>query len=209
MSRHFAQHISGILPFAHQLLQRALTQGAVALDATSGNGYDTVHLAQCVGAQGKIYALDIQAAAAHATRTRLQQYGLLDRVDVIHASHTDVAQYVPNNLQAAIFNLGYLPGSDKTITTQAQTTIIALQHTIQLLAYGGILIVVAYRGHAKGADEYAAIHQWATQLPDTQAVVAQYALLNLNNNPPVVFAIEKIKHGTPLCSYPKSLTRLE
>lgn len=194
MSRHFAQHLSGILPFAHQLLQRTLHQGAVALDATAGNGHDTVHLAQCVGAQGTVYAFDIQEAAIHATRMRLQQHNLLARTHLIHASHADIAQYVPPTaqIQAAVFNLGYLPGSDKTITTQAASTLVALQHTMQLLERGGVLVVVVYRGHAEGADEYTAIQQWAAQLPHTQAVVAQYNLLNQKSKPPVVLAIEKI-----------------
>lgn len=192
MSRHFAQHISGILPFAHQLLHRALPHGAVALDATAGNGYDTVHLAQCVGAHGRVYAIDIQAQAIQATRTRLQQHGLLERVHLIHASHADVTQHVPHGIHAAVFNLGYLPNGDKQLTTQTASTLTALQQTMQLLAHGGVLVVVAYRGHAEGAAEYAAIQQWVAQLPTTQAVVAQYELLNQKNNPPVVLAVEKI-----------------
>lgn len=192
MSRHFAQHITGILPFAHQLLQRALPQGATALDATAGNGHDTVHLAQCVGAHGRVYALDIQPQAIHATRTRLQQHKLLDRVQLICADHAHLAQHVPDKLHAAVLNLGYLPNSDKHITTQASSTIAALTQTLQLLADGGLLVVVIYRGHAEGAVEYHAIQQWAAQLPAKQVVVAQYGLLNQKTMPPVVLAVEKL-----------------
>ncbi len=192
MSRHLACHVSGILPFAHQLLKSAISPGAIVLDATAGNGYDTVHLASCVGSKGHVYALDIQAEAIQATHKHLKQYDLLNCVTLINASHADVAQHVPNNIQAAVFNLGYLPRSNKQLTTQVVSTMAALKQTLQLLAHGGLLVIVAYRGHTEGAAEYKAIQQWATELSPTKVVVAKYELVNLKSDPPVVFALEKL-----------------
>jgi hypothetical protein len=62
---------------------------------------------------------------------------------------------------ACIFNLGYLPGGDKTITTTQSNTLRALEATSTLLAPGGILSIVCYPGHPEGAAEAAAVSAWA------------------------------------------------
>ncbi|MDO5059801.1 MAG: class I SAM-dependent methyltransferase, partial [Neisseria sp.] len=126
-----------ILPFAHQLLRAHLREGDTALDGTAGNGHDTLLLAECVGRQGKVYAFDVQQAALATTEGRLNNAGLRHRVELIAAGHERAAEFVPQGIAAAVFNFGWLPGSDKSITTQAETSVAALQAAVSLLKNGG------------------------------------------------------------------------
>lgn len=191
MSRHNLHHLPGILPFAHDLLRRALQAGDCALDATAGNGHDTLLLAQCVGAHGHVYAFDVQARALAATQARLQQAGLLDRTTLIADSHAHLQQHVAVGLKAAVFNLGYLPGSDKTVVTQPTSTVSALEQALDLLLPGGVLVVVIYHGHSGGAAEQQAVEQWCTTLDAQRALAVRYQLVNQGGQPPYVLALEK------------------
>ncbi len=132
-----------------------LQPGEVAVDATVGNGHDTLFLAQQVGAQGHVYGFDIQEEALARTRRRLEEAGLRDRVTLLQMGHEHMAEAVPaawhGRIGAVMFNLGYLPGgSDRTCITRPQTTVPALEAALRLLRPGGVLTVVAYRGHPGG-----------------------------------------------------------
>lgn len=191
MSRHNLQHLPGILAFAHDVLQRALRPGDCAVDATAGNGHDTMLLAQCVGKHGKVYAFDVQTSALAATQARLQQAGLQDRVTLIADSHARLRQHVPPGLRAAVFNLGYLPGSDKTVVTQAASTLSALEQALDLLQPGGVLVIVVYSGHPGADAECATVEQWAQGLDVKRAQILRYQLVNQPGQPPYVLAMEK------------------
>ena len=191
MSRHSLLHLPGILAFAHDLLRRALRPGDRAIDATAGNGHDTVLLAQCVGEQGQVYAFDVQASALAATQARLQQAGLLNRVTLIADSHAQLQHHVPPGVQATVFNLGYLPGSDKAIVTQAHSTIAALEQALDLLQRGGVLVMVVYGGHPGADAERTAVEQWAQTLDVKRAQILRYQLVNQPGQPPYVLALEK------------------
>ena len=187
------RHLPEIVPFAHGLLQRALQPGDIAIDATAGNGHDTLLLAQQVGDGGHVYAFDVQEQAISATRERLEAHGVAHRVSVIHAGHETVQQHVQQPVQAAVFNLGYLPRSDKQVTTQADSTIAALQGIWQLLRPHGVIVLVVYHGHAGGKQERSALEDYVCSLDPATVRVVRYALANVPNDPPYVLALEKLK----------------
>ena len=197
MSRHSLQHLPGILAFAHSLLQSALRPGDRALDATAGNGHDTLLLAQCVGESGSVYAFDVQESALAATRSRLQQAGLLPRVTLIADSHVNMQHHIAPGLQAAVFNLGYLPGNNKTVTTHASSTLAALEQMLDLLRPGGIVVLVVYYAHPGGNEESNAVLNWVQALDARQAVAVRYNLVNQDGSPPYVLALEKRSHALP------------
>jgi predicted methyltransferase len=162
-----------VLELAKQYIEAVLPMGGVALDGTMGNGYDTLFLAQRVGAAGRVYAFDVQPEALDATHRRLESEGVAERVTLIHASHAEMTQHLPANitLHAAMYNLGYLPHGDKSVITHAASTLAALSETLTRLVAGGILTVVLYPGHAGGDDEAAAVIAWAQGLlPDVAQI---------------------------------------
>lgn len=179
------------LAFARQLIEGRLKNGGRALDGTAGNGRDTLFLAQLAGGSGKVWAFDIQAQALSNTAGLLRENGVEERVELITASHADLADYVREPLDAAMFNFGYLPGGDKTVTTTADSSVRAMQATAALLAEGGLLTAVVYSGHPAGRAEAAAIEQWAAALPQEQYQVLHYRFTNQRNHPPQLLAIEK------------------
>ncbi|AIL32059.1 class I SAM-dependent methyltransferase [Basilea psittacipulmonis] len=185
--------LTPILKFAHQLAKERLQAGDVAVDATMGNGHDTLMLAQAVGHTGKVYAFDVQEQALIRTQERLHQHQALTPVTLIQASHEFLDRYIQNETPKIImFNFGYLPGADKQYTTQTQTSLTALDKAISLLSEKGLLILCIYPGHEEGAKESVAIEQWARALPQSHYQVLQYGFINLINRPPYLLAIEKL-----------------
>ena len=179
------------LAFARQLIKGRLKNGGRALDGTAGNGRDTLFLAQLAGGSGKVWAFDIQSQALSNTAGLLRENGVEGQVELIAASHADLADYVREPLDAAMFNFGYLPGGDKTVTTKADSSVRAMQAAAALLAEGGLLTAVVYSGHPAGRAEAAASEQWAAALPQEQYQVLHYRFTNQRNHPPQLLAIEK------------------
>jgi tRNA1(Val) A37 N6-methylase TrmN6 len=177
---------------AQTLVAEVLQEGEVAVDATAGNGHDTLFLARLVGETGHIYAFDIQAQALQQTAGRLNEAGINDRVTLIQDSHHNAKQYIKEeDVALALFNLGYLPGGDKTVVTQGYTTIEAANYFLDALRPNGRLILVLYPGHSEGQVEAAEVEAWACALPQPLFTVQKTVTLNQVNNPPYVIAIEK------------------
>jgi SAM-dependent methyltransferase len=130
------------------------------VDATCGNGHDTLFLAGLVGAEGSVFAFDVQDRAVASTRQLLEEHGCLERVQLFCAGHETLATHVTEPVQGVVFNLGYLPGSDKCCITTAETTLAALEQAVNLLGPGGILVVVVYPGHEGGGEEACAVERW-------------------------------------------------
>lgn len=184
-----------ILPFARRLLEQAIGSGDIAIDATLGNGHDTTFLAGLVGDNGTVFGFDIQKQAIESTTARLQEKGLLERVVLFHKGHEHIITSVPKEhfgkVRGAIFNLGYLPGGDKSIVTTAQTTIAAVGQLLEIMAQEAIIVLVIYHGHEEGAVERDELLQFVQQLDQQKTHVLKYQFINQANNPPFILAIEK------------------
>ncbi|MGD0961032.1 MAG: class I SAM-dependent methyltransferase [Methylomonas sp.] len=152
---------NSLLEAAHGCVAELLADGGLALDATLGNGHDAVFLAQRVGAGGKVYGFDIQPQALLNTRARLLEAGLDGRALLILDNHANLLNHIPAALygrfRAAMFNLGYLPGGDKSLITRYDTTLTAVEAACRLLAAPGAMTVMAYPGHAGGGRETEAL----------------------------------------------------
>ncbi|KKI54654.1 MAG: class I SAM-dependent methyltransferase [Staphylococcus equorum] len=181
-----------ILPFAKTLLQQHMTSESIVIDATCGNGNDTLFLAQQVP-HGKVYAFDIQTEAISNTKQKTEGY---DNVMLIQDSHAHVKQHIQEieagKVDAAIFNLGYLPKGDKSIVTHPESTLSAINSIFDILAPEGVIILVIYHGHDEGKLERDAVIEYLSQFDQTKAHVLQYQFINQQNNPPFICALEKI-----------------
>ncbi len=154
----------------HERLATIVRLGDTVVDATSGNGHDTLALAKLVGQAGRVYAFDIQESALTATAARLADVGL-QNVVLIHDSHANLANHVAAPISAVIFNLGYLPGGDHSLTTHADSTVRALAIACELLKPNGIVSILAYVGHPGGIEEAEAVDQFCGRLdPDRFSV---------------------------------------
>ncbi len=182
--------------FSHQLLRERLRSGDTAIDATSGNGHDTFFLTQLTGPEGMVFAFDVQSEAIAATRSLLEREGVpAGSWQLIHAGHETLCDAVPQrwhgHIGTIIFNLGYLPGGDKTITTAAGSTVAAMRAALEILRPGGVIVAVLYTGHPGGMEEAQAVLDFAAGLPAIECHAIHYRTLNSRNTPPSVLAIEK------------------
>lgn len=176
-----------ILDFAKRLLLNHLHEAGVYADFTMGNGYDTLFLAQHT--KGTVYSFDIQQTALEHTQALLEEHRV-QNARLILDSHSHLTQYITEPLDAGIFNLGYLPGGDKSITTQTSTTLQAVQDALALLKSDGILVLVLYPGHPQGKQESEVVSWFCAELDGSAYDVIRYDFIN-KKNPPYVIAIEK------------------
>lgn len=181
------------LRFSHEIINQALVSGDTVIDATVGNGNDTVVLAKAVGNMGKVYGFDIQEEAIKKTTDKLLLTGLLPQTELILEGHENIEKYVPEDadLGAVVFNLGYLPSGDKSIITQPDTTLKAIQQSLTRLRRGGILSLMIYYGHDGGKEEKAAVDELVVNLNQEEFQVLKYQFVNQRNNPPYLYLIEK------------------
>lgn len=142
------------LTLAHTYWRRHLKPHDLVVDATAGNGYDTATLAALLNHSGHLTAYDTQQAALDATSQKTSSYS---NITLKLSSHENIDE---KDLALVVYNLGYLPGGDKSITTQTSTTLLSLERAYQGLKLGGALSIMCYPGHLEGALEQAAILQW-------------------------------------------------
>lgn len=182
---HSARH------WARELVEQAVGAGGVVVDATMGNGHDTLWLCELVGDSGRVYAFDIQKAAVEATRARLTEAGLAGRAFLLHAGHERVLELVDEPIDAALFNLGWLPGADHALTTRVPTTMRAVEGCLTRLKEGGLLTICAYPGHEEGERELQTLLNWGAALDNRRYDVMLRRFLNQPQNPPVLLAVKK------------------
>lgn len=183
--------LRGPVPLSHLILRRFLHPGDRAVDATCGNGNDTLLLAELVGPQGRVWGFDIQEQAIQATRQRLDQAGLGDRVELILAGHEAMAGHAQAPLKAVVFNLGYLPGSDRSIITRPETTGEALEQALAMLAPGGVVAVTVYPGHGGGASERRVVDGWAYRLPPQSFHTWRMGQVNVMSDAPYFILVQR------------------
>ena len=192
------------LEMAHWMLKDIIKTNDVVVDATMGNGYDTQFLAE-LGAN--VYAFDVQEEALNATENRLDDAGIKNQifeknlsnlltepsVNLVLSGHEKLSEYVKEPIKAAIFNLGYLPKTDKSVVTRADTTLTALDALTNQLVVGGRIAIMIYYGHEGGMEEKDAVIKWTSSLPQKDWEVTSYAPLNQIHTPPILVLIEKRK----------------
>ena len=181
---------------ARDFISQGLQPGDTVIDATAGNGHDTLFLANCVGHGGCVYAFDIQQQAIRNVRIRLEEMGQSQQLRLVQDGHQNMLRHLPVSLHVSIaaimFNLGYLPGADHQLTTQADTTIEALDVACALLVPGGQISIVAYPGHQNGKLETQRVGQWASDLPASTFRVKQQIPQSAGRPSPVWFGITKL-----------------
>ncbi|MBR4539203.1 MAG: class I SAM-dependent methyltransferase [Clostridia bacterium] len=176
---------------AADILRQAVAPGDTAVDATMGNGHDTLFLCQLVGEGGRVYAFDVQAQAVESTKKRLTEAGVFSRAALFCLGHEHMAEKVEGPIAAAVFNLGWLPGGDHSVTTHWETTKKAVESALSLLKPLGVLVICAYPGHQEGDRERSALTDFLSALPPQKFNVLHQKFLNAGPGAPECFAVQK------------------
>ena len=193
--------VTSHLSLVPMVLSQTLSPGDVAVDATAGNGYDSLSLARlCLSEDeagtGRVLAIDVQKRAIEMTQSRLLSEFDKDligsRVSFFEMNHRDLTpldRFIPpEGARAFVYNLGYLPGGDKTMTTLVEDTLRSLRSAAERTALGGIICVTCYRGHAGGAEETALVREELVKLPQSDWRVVEHTPLNWPASPILITA---------------------
>ena len=189
------KYINDVSELIHKIVKNNCVDFKLAVDCTLGNGYDTKFLSDNFE---KVYAFDIQESAT-ATYKKLGR----TNVEVINDCHSKLVDYIKcdendgasfksvSSVDCFIYNLGFLPGGDKNITTNVNTTLESIEVALDLLKTNGLLLVAGYRGHAQGKLEEEAILDFCEKLPKERFAVMYHSFLNRSKNAPILLVIEK------------------
>jgi predicted methyltransferase len=178
---------------ASKWLDAALFHGAFAVDATVGNGYDTLFLAHRVGDQGRVLGFDVQKAALNGAAELLRFAGTLNRVTLVLDSHSNIGRYLPPGqiVHAAMFNLGYLPRGNRQIITRPETTLVAVEAILEHLTPGGRLTILCYRGHEGGPEECVAVRGFLQSVRAEEFSIRELKGIVDTEKTPRLFLVER------------------
>ncbi len=175
-----------------QLISRHVKEGDLCIDATMGNGNDTLLLSRLCGETGHVIAFDIQEIALAHTRERLEKENAVPNYELHLDSHTNMENYAaPMSVSCIIFNFGYLPGGDHALATRADSSLQALTSSLSLLKKGGILMLCIYSGGDSGFQERDALLAWLKELDPRKYLVIKTDYYNRPNNPPIPVLVVK------------------
>jgi tRNA G37 N-methylase Trm5 len=180
------------LTMARTFISSRISEGVQVIDATAGNGHDTLFLARLVGDRGRVFSFDIQQEAIEHTRRLLEAENILERVELIQHGHEEMHLFVHEPVAAVMFNLGYLPRGDHLIVTRPDSTVSAIEASLRILSRGGIITVVLYTGHDGGREEQDAVLKFCKKLDQKHYTVLSYKIINQVNEPPSLLVIESL-----------------
>lgn len=184
---HFS--LQSPITIAHNYWQAILKPDDLAIDATAGNGHDTLFLAQ----HCPVIAIDIQQQALDSTKALLKAHFNLHSVKLILGSHEEFPSEVEkNSVKLITYNLGYLPQGDKRITTCTETTLKSIQNALPLIKPGGLISIISYTGHPEGKKEESALLDFVQGLASSDWFCFQHRALN-RKQAPCLTIIEKAK----------------
>lgn len=184
----------GVVEFAHHFIRQHVKQGDFCIDATAGNGHDTIFLCELVGENGRVVAMDIQEMAIEHTKQLVKEYDFENRTEVVLDSHEHMEQYAKEeSVSCIVFNLGYLPGGNHALATKAESTIHAMEASLTLLKKKGLLSVTIYSGGDSGFEEKDRVLEWLKGLDAKKYLVIVSEYFNRPNHPPVPVHIIRLK----------------
>ncbi len=172
-----------LLTLHKQFLTPHLKAGGVAVDFTMGNGHDTLWLSRQMGENGRVYAFDIQEQAIQSTKALLEKENAPQNYTLIHDSHANVKDYVKEKICVGMFNLGFLPGGDKSITTLRESTKAAVMAALELLDADGGLLIAVYPGHEEGTLEGQMLFDELSAISRFKVCVSCFKIINSPTSP--------------------------
>jgi hypothetical protein len=172
---------------AHKYWKELLLPTDKAIDATLGNGHDTLFLVQTLP-NGKVFSFDVQnKALENAKKILKQNFASLENVFFFLKSHEDFTFLKDETINLVVYNLGYLPGGDKSLTTKVSSTLKSVEEALSLITSGGAISITCYRGHEEGALEEKALLQMVKNLPSSKYSVCYHEWVNKTNAPSLIW----------------------
>lgn len=186
-----SQLISNAVNYVKENVEKVIKEDSIVIDATIGNGHDTLFLRKQLSEKGFLYGFDIQQKAIKETKKRLIDNNCYSGVELIKDSHENFNKYIKKPIDLILYNLGYLPKGDKQITTESEKTLKSVKDGMSLLKSGGVIFITVYPGHLPGALELKLLSDYLKSISQKEYAVMKIDFFNYKNKPPVVFTIER------------------
>lgn len=177
------KYVSDVSNIYHNIINSFIDEKNVAIDATLGNGHDCDFLSELFK---HVYAFDIQEEAINSYELKNKE-----NVDTILDSHENFKNYITEDINCIVYNLGYLPGNNKEVTTVAHSTLKSIEVGLDLLATNGLMIIALYSGHEEGKIEKDAVLKFTSKLPKNKYGVLHTEFTNRAKSAPSLVVIEK------------------
>lgn len=184
---------SQVTGWCHDIIKSQTPKDGFYIDATMGNGYDTLMLCRLADKSGRVLAFDIQEKALSLTDKLLSEHGVRSRAKLILDGHEHMNRYAKaESADAICFNFGYLPGGDHRIATSPTTSVEAVRQGLDILKHGGMMSLCIYSGGDTGFKEKESILGFLKELPAGKYTVIVNEYYNRQNCPPMpVFLFKK------------------
>ena len=172
------------------------------LDATLGQGKDSFYLAEIAlenpsspfHQNRKLFAVDIQKQSLDAARLMLEKglpQQVMQKISLIQSCHSDLNFSAMSPLTLIVYNLGYLPGGDKSITTQTATTQKSIELALDVVSDGGMITITCYPGHDEGKNELIMLCDYLWNLPKKKWSVTHLQFAKETSSAPTLWVIQK------------------
>ena len=176
-------YTSDFSSLTHYIIEHFVKNKNIAIDATLGNGYDTNFLSEKFK---NVIAFDIRKEACEKYLEHKNS-----NVTIINDSHNKFKEYINSKVDCIVYNLGFLPGGDKSITTIHTTSLESIKAGLDILSNGALMLITVYRGHEEGKIEYLHIGDYLINLPKDKYAVMKHEIVNRSENSPMLFVVEK------------------
>ncbi len=186
--------INDITSTLHQNILPYIKEATICVDCTCGNGYDSKFLLENMPITSKLYAFDIQQIAIKNSKKLIEELSNKN-TEFILDSHENIDKYITENIDVALFNLGYLPCGDHSITTTYKSTIASIQKILEKLSKGGIISVLIYSGHENGKVEKDALLEYFKTLDSNKIKLMRVDFPLSPNNPPEIYVLQRVKNN--------------
>ncbi|HAG45094.1 MAG TPA: rRNA methylase [Clostridium sp.] len=177
------KYVSDVSSLSQYIIRNYSIDHDVAIDGTLGNGYDTDFLSSFFN---KVYSFDVQDIAIEKYSDKKKK-----NVILIKDCHSKLKEYVKESVDVVMYNLGFLPGGDKSITTEVSTTLTSIESSVEILKSGGIITIAIYIGHEEGEKEKNEILKYVSSLPKDKYGAMLHKVLNRSEKAPQLIVIEK------------------
>lgn len=155
---------------------------------TAGNGNDSKFILDKKNPK-ILYAFDIQKLSQERCQKLI---GQRENFKFILDDHKNIEKYIEEKIDLFIYNLGFLPRGNKSITTNYKSVIKSLESALSLLNKNGLILITFYPGHEAGKNEALYVGDFLKNLDQKKFQLIKYEFFNQINNPPFLISIRKV-----------------
>ena len=213
LKESFKNQVSLVHQYWNEVINEQVAVGSnqnalvVAVDCTAGNGHDTLYLAQLLAKAPnitpKLYFIDINPTAIMKTQDLLasNKHNLLNFIGITGSHETFPNEIQLDSVDIMCYNLGYMPGNTNDyengnrMCTKSSSTVKSINNGLQLLKKGGLMTIIAYRGHEIGKEEEVEVNKTLQRLDPTKWRVSQTKNILVEDSP-VVYCVYR-RNRTP------------